>query len=319
MKAWQKVMIAFARSDGLKAFMQRSAKASALARQFVSGADISQAIATAARLRENGIAASLYFLGEYVQEPETVRMTVEQYVSAIAALGKAGLDVHISIDPTQIGYSIDPAVWEENALRLGKALAAQPRDGRNCLMLDMEDFALVEPTLAAHHRLREAGIPAGLTLDAYLHRTPGDLQFLLAGPNMVRLVKGAFAEGREHAWQRREEIDQAYLRLAGQMLSPEARSHGFYPVFATHDDRIIALVRAMAKSNGWTQGQYEFELLYGVRPALLHELRDQGERVRVYLPFGRDWWPYAIRRVGEAPRNAWFAVRALWGALTRAS
>jgi proline dehydrogenase len=182
-------------------------------------------------------------------------------------------------------------------------------------MLDMEDFFLVDPTLAMHRRLREAGVPVGQTLQAYLHRTPADLEPMLAGPNMVRLVKGAFAEGRERALSSHREIDQAYLDLSARMLSPEARSRGFYPVFGTHDDRMIARIRAIATAKGWAKGQYEFEMLYGVRTPLLHQLRDEGETLRVYLPFGRDWWPYAIRRVGEAPRNAWFAARALWNAL----
>lgn len=317
MKAWQKLMIAFARSERLKAFMQRRARASALAGQFVGGADNREAVQTARRLRDGGVRASLFYLGEYVRDAETVRATVENNIALAGALSQAGLDVHISVDPTQIGYSIDAGRWEENAWRLGQAVAGQPPTGRNCLMLDMEDFSVVQPTLAMHRRLREAGIPAALTLQAYLRRSGADLQSLLEGPNVVRLVKGAFAERRERAWQRRREIDQAYLHLAAQMLSPTARGCGFYPVFGTHDDRIIARIRVLAAANGWAQGQYEFEMLYGVRPALLHGLRDAGETVRVYLPYGRDWWPYAIRRVGETPRNALFAARALWSALTQ--
>jgi proline dehydrogenase len=323
MKIWQRGMIALACNGRLKAFMQRNATASMLAQKFVGGTDVAQAVDAARRLAQQRVQSSLYYLGEYVREADAVHENLAQTLAVVQALAGAGLGVHVSIDPTQIGYSIAPALFEQNALTIGQALgaltAARTATSRHCLMLDMEDFAMVEPTLAMRRRLAGQGIPMGQTLQAYLHRTAGDLAELLDGPNMVRLVKGAFAERPQRALQGRREIDRNYLRLASEILGDRAKKSGFYPVFGTHDDEVIREVCAIAESQGWAKGQYEFEMLYGVRTPLLHALRDQGHAVRVYLPFGRDWWPYATRRVGEAPRNALFMARAMWNALVARS
>jgi proline dehydrogenase len=178
-------------------------------------------------------------------------------------------------------------------------------------MLDMEDADYVTRTLALHHRLAAEGIPVAQTLQASLKRTAEDLAAIVERGGSVRLVKGAFADGRTHAFQSRAEIDTSYLALARAMLGAEARMRGFRPVFGTHDDALIAEIRLIARNGGWSPGSYEFEMLYGVRTELQKQLREQGEQVRLYLPFGRDWWPYAIRRVGESPRNAALLARAL--------
>lgn len=133
------------------------------------------------------------------------------------------------------------------------------------------------------------------------------------GRTAVRLVKGAFADGRDHAFQSRGDIDRHYLHLADRMLAPEARPAGFRPVFGTHDQRMIEPIRKIAGERGWPTDAFEFEMLFGVRPELQRQLRDAGHTVRLYLPFGEAWWPYAVRRVGESPRNAWLLLRALAG------
>jgi proline dehydrogenase len=305
-------MIALATNARLKAFMQRNAAASALARSFVGGVDIAEAVAAARRLGARGIRASLFHLGEYVTDPGAVAETVRQKVAIAEALGRAELDVHVSVDPTQIGHSIDPALCERNALQIGAAIARQPPNhGLNRMMLDMEDYSLVEPTLALLRRLSGERIPAAITLQAYLFRTERDVMELIRLGSSVRLVKGAFSEATKRAFRRRTDIDRNYLHLASLMLSAEARGAGFYPVFGTHDDALIQAIQTLAAERGWAKGQYEFEMLFGVRPELQSALREQGETVRVYLPFGRDWWPYAMRRVGEAPRNVVFLLRAL--------
>ncbi|MBX6321462.1 MAG: proline dehydrogenase family protein [Rhodospirillaceae bacterium] len=319
MRLWQRSMIALARSARLTAAVQRHAGASALARRFVAGADVDAACAAAARLRAEGFRASLFYLGEYVADPELVRLNVAQKIAVARALGAAGLDVHVSVDPTQIGHAIDAETAVRNALEIGRVVAGQPTGPgrRNLLMLDMEDFALVEPTLALRRRLLAAGVPTGQTLQAYLRRTGADLDAIIAdgGAGTVRLVKGAFAEGGGRAFRGRAAIRENYLRLAHRMLSREARAAGLVPVFATHDDRLTRALAAQAAAAGWEAGSFEFEMLYGVRPALQRALRDAGHTVRLYLPFGTEWWPYAARRVGESPRNALFVVRALAGAL----
>jgi proline dehydrogenase len=269
-------------------------------------------VVTAHRLRaELGISASLFYLGEYVSDPIAVDSNVEMTIAAIERLGAEELDVHVSIDPTAIGYMASEQLGAQNAERIARAVAAQPSRGRNFLMLDMEDLALVEPTLRLQERLLARGLPVGITLQARLRRTEHDLVPLLTKPLAVRLVKGAFPRGPEHDHQGRQAIASNYIRLAGLMLSAEARKDGLYPVFATHDDSLGRALIDLARLNGWLAGQHEFELLYGVRPDWQQRLRAQGEAVRVYLPFGTDWWPYAIRRVGENPRNIVLLGRTL--------
>ncbi|WP_342066495.1 proline dehydrogenase family protein [Achromobacter kerstersii] len=322
MSIFQRTTIALARSPLMGRTMRAMAARTSLARRFVGGADVDAAVQTALRLRDaHGIRASLFYLGEYVAEPVAIEHNVSQAIEACHALGAAGLDVHVSIDPTAIGFMASDALGTENARRIGAASAAAgaaadsaaPRIGgaaRNWVVLDMEDSGIRDRTCALHRDLLQAGLPAGLTLQARRRRTPEDLAWAIRQRTSLRLVKGAFPERTlDHAGRAR--IDQAYLDAAGIMLSHEARESGFYPVFGTHDDRLAGAIMTLARERGWAPDAFEFEMLYGVRPDWQLALRGLGYNVRVYLPFGADWWPYAIRRVGENPRNAWLLARSL--------
>lgn len=372
MSIFQRTTIALARSPWMGSAMRAVAARTSLARRFVGGADVAAAVQTALRLREaHGIRASLFYLGEYVADPGAIEHNVQQALDACRALGAAGLDVHVSVDPTAIGYMASDALGAENARRIGQgvreavskgrrgldaaretgggdatarlalgsayeaggvdatvrpALGAAYETGggnssapapqpsatrcRHAMVLDMEDSGIRDRTCALHRSLWEAGLPAGLTLQARRRRTPEDLAWAIRQATSLRLVKGAFPErALDHAGRAR--TDQAYLDAAGIMLSREARESGFYPVFGTHDDRLAGAIMTLARERGWAPEDFEFEMLYGVRPDWQMALRGLGYNVRVYLPFGGDWWPYAIRRVGENPRNAWLLARSL--------
>lgn len=311
MKLWQGAMIGLARSAAVTRFMQERAPTSGLAARFVAGPTVEDFAAVARRLRGRRMATSAFILGEYVSDPAKVKINVEGIKAAIAVLDGTTVDLHVSVDPSQVGYAIDDTLGEANVFALAEALAGHPGTGRKTLMLDMEDESYVERTLALHDRLRDEGLPAAVTVQAYLKRSAADIERLAADGAMVRLVKGAFVGSPATALASRPAIDAAYRRLADRLLSPEARAAGARPVFGTHDAAIVEEVRALAGRHGWRPGDYEFEMLYGVRPALQQALADDGEAVRLYLPFGRDWWPYAVRRVGESPRNAWLVVKAL--------
>ncbi|MCD0497053.1 proline dehydrogenase family protein [Achromobacter sp. MY14] len=323
MSIFQRTTIALARSPAMGRAMRAVAARTSLAQRFVGGADVDTAVRTALRLRDtHGIRASLFYLGEYVADPAAIEHNVSQAIRACGVLGAAGLDVHVSVDPTAIGYMASDALGEANARRIGQALrqAAGPGTaqavgqaagaGQNWMVLDMEDAGIRERTCALHRSLLEAGLPAGLTLQARRRRTPEDLAWAIRQHTSLRLVKGAFPErALDHAG--RDRIDHAYLDAAAIMLSREAREAGFYPVFGTHDDRLAGAIMALARERGWSPDAFEFEMLYGVRPDWQLALRGLGYNVRVYLPFGGDWWPYAIRRVGENPGNAWLLARSL--------
>jgi proline dehydrogenase len=308
---WQRAMIVLARSERAKRAAERFG-GSVLARRFVGGEGLEASVQTARRLRDElGITASLFYLGEYVSDPAVIERNIATTIEAVERLGAAGLDVHVSVDPTAIGYLTSEELGARNAERIARAIAEQARAERRWLMLDMEDLSLVEPTLRLHRSLLENGFPVGVTLQARLRRTETDLAPLLGQPTAVRLVKGAFPRGPDDDHRRRPAIAANYVRLARRMLSEHAQASGLYPVFATHDDALAKQLIELARASGWTPDQYEFELLYGVRSDWQRELRRLGQAVRVYLPFGSDWWPYAIRRVGENPRNLLLLGRTL--------
>ena len=180
-------------------------------------------------------------------------------------------------------------------------------------MLDMEDSSVVQSTLDLYFHLRRSGLPAAVTVQSYLHRTESDLAALVADGAMVRLVKGAFAEPASQAVTRREDRDEAYRKAMITLFSPQARANGVYPVLGTHDHRMVAFACHVARENGWRNDEWEVEMLLGVRSAYQRELADDGVAVRLYLPFGTEWFPYSIRRVGENPANLGFVLRSIVG------
>lgn len=303
-------MIRLARSERLAACVQDRRWLAGLAARFVGGPDVASALETARALRADGITTSLFFLGEYVRDPAVVAVTVQRLREMVTQLRVADLDAHISVDPTQIGLMADEETCEANLRDLARTVGAG-RVGHDTVMVDMEDAGTTEVTLRMHDRLRADGMPIGVTVQAYLHRTAADIHRLASAGAWVRLVKGAFAEPAALAARRRADIDQRYRQSVATLLAAPARQAGCYPSFATHDERLINEIIASAQRLGWAKDEFEFEMLYGVRPELQRQLAGQGYRVRVYLPFGVDWFPYAIRRVGESPRNLRFAVRAV--------
>ena len=312
-RLWQSTMIAMARSGRLKALMQGSRSTSAMARRFVAGQAPADGVDRALRLlNDHGIRSSLFYMGEYVDRLDLVDEAVDNKSAVASALGSAGLDIHVSVDPTQIGHQIDPGLVADHAGRIAGVIreAVGKSHGVHCLMFDMEDASLNDPTIAVHDRLQAQGYPVALTLQAYLKRTPADLAAQIGRGSRVRLVKGAFAAGADIAHTGQAEIKRHYRLLIDAMLSQEARQSGFYPIIATHDTRLHDHTIAVARRNGWEPGAYEFELLLGVREDVSRDLARRGERVRLYVPFGRDWWPHAVRRIGENPRNAWLLARA---------
>ncbi len=178
-------------------------------------------------------------------------------------------------------------------------------------MIDMEDHEVTDKSIDLCLRLRDQGIAVGITLQAYLHRTEADLIRITEQGALIRLVKGAFAEDQSIAWTRKADIDASYLRLAELLLDPARRERGVYPVFATHDDHMIEAIKPLAQANGWQPDQYEFELLLGVRPELQQALVDAGYSLRLYAPFGTEWWAYTVRRIGENPANLRFVLHAI--------
>jgi proline dehydrogenase len=308
-------MIGLARSERLKRFMQAQRGMSALARRYVGGSNPASAIATARGLSSQGIGSSFFYLGEYVTTEALVAENVAAQTEVIQLLGDTDLDVNVSIDPTQVGGTLNWALCASHIARLAtsvEAIAAD-RPGAHCIMLDMEDFAVNARTIELHDHLADGDLPVALTLQAYLRKTYTDMERQVTRGSRIRLVKGAFAAGRDLAYSTSSEIKESYRQLIDLMLSAGSRGSGFYPIFATHDEQLHAYAVTRARAQGWAQGTYEFEMLYGARPDVARRLADAGERIRLYLPFGTDWWPYAVRRIGENPANALLLAKAMLG------
>lgn len=252
MSLWQSTMIGLARSKSITGLMQGSRLMRGLAGRFVGGDSSSAAIGKSRELKGAAISTSFYYLGEYVESPAAIEENVVQLIAVIEQLGQTKLDVHISIDPTQIGYAHSDVLGEANALRLGKLISEQPAAGRlRMAMLDMEDFSVVQKTLGLRERMAEAGYPTGITIQAYLHRSGQDLRELVeAGTAAVRLVKGAFAESRDHAWTNRTDINREFLSGSAVLLSAEAKARGIYPIFATHNEEMIQAIVELAGRTG---------------------------------------------------------------------
>jgi proline dehydrogenase len=309
--AWQSLMIALARSSMLTRILQGNSRIASLSSQFLGGPNEDSALRTALALRQQGIRVSMFFLGEYTTDTTTIARTVDSLIRVLTALNLHGLDSHISVDPTQIGFAIGEELGKKNALRLGASFPEQ-RSRHSYLMLDMEDFTYVDSTIRLRSLLASRGIPAAITLQAYLYRTESDLARLLDERiPCIRLVKGAFSEAGNVALKHRNEIFKAFMRMAELMLSDKARACGLFPVFATHDENIIHSVVQLARERGYVPGDYEFELLHGVRHELQTKIVAGGEQLRIYLPYGVHWWPYTARRIGENARNLAFVYRAI--------
>lgn len=313
-RAWQTAMINLARSPTAVRFMQGNRATSFLANKYVAGQCPAQAVKVAGEmLSAYGIRSSLFYLGEYVNRLDLVAENVTNKLAVAQALEQTGFDIHVSVDPTQIGQSLDLGLARDNARRIAEEIrkVSGNRPGIHRLMFDMEDASVIDGTIALHNELKEGGLPVALTLQAYLRRSVSDMRAHISAGNRVRLVKGAFAADSDIAYTRQEDIKANFRRLVEMMFSSDAQRNGFYPIVATHDDHIHEFAIDVARRSGWKPGQYEFEMLLGVRSDVARDLARRGERVRLYLPFGRDWWSYAVRRIGENPRNAVLLARSL--------
>lgn len=277
----------------------------AVAQRFVAGDTLEDGIRAATELHQRGHTVSLDLVGEHVGTTDAADEAAHGYQEAIAALRDRHLAGGISVKPTQLGLTLDP---NEAARRLGD-IAAAAKTGGFHVTLDMEDSSTTAATVDLVTALHQQGHDhVGCAVQAYLHRTPADVEALSAAGASLRLCKGAYAEPDDVAYKGNSEVDAAYRELASYLLE-----RGTYPRFATHDHRLIGFIRREARRLGRSTDEYEFQMLYGVRPDVQDRLAALGERVCVYVPYGPAWYPYFMRRLAERPANIAFFLRALVG------
>ena len=273
------------------------------ARRFIAGERVEEALAAARALADRGIGCTLNHLGESVTALPAARAAADGYAGLVRDARDAGLACQISVKLTQLGLAVDPAACEAN---LGQVLDAA---GDGCFVrIDMEQSQWVDPTLDVFERVWRAGHRnVGVVLQSYLYRTADDLARVNALGARVRLCKGAYREPPSVAHPRKADVDASFVRLMQLLLED-----GVDPAFATHDPEMIAATRAHARALGLAPDRFEFQMLFGVRRDLQARLVDQGHRVRVYVPFGSEWFPYFMRRLGERPANVLFVLRSLF-------
>lgn len=273
-----------------------------VASRFVAGDDLTGAFAAAALLRSEGIATILDHLGENAETPAQEDAAVEDYVAALEGIRlRPDLGATISIKLTQLG--LDTSV-ERCLACVERVLDAAGPDGP-VVMIDMEASAYVDRTLAIHAALRERGRRVGIAVQSYLRRTPDDVAGLPAD-SVVRLVKGAYLESPSVAFERKADVDAAYASLCEVIL---ARGHTLH--VATHDAALVAAAESHVTQLGIGWDRVEFQMLYGIRTDLQRDLAARGRPVRVYVPYGTEWYPYFTRRLAERPANLTFFVSNL--------
>jgi proline dehydrogenase len=267
------------------------------AARFVAGETLDECVAVLRRLNEQSLHANTTLLGEGVLEPEQTDRVVAAYAEIVGRLAAEELRANVALKLTHLGLEIDEDLAYRN-------LATLLEQG-SFIRIDMEQSQFVDATLRIYRRLREAGFDnVGTVLQAYLYRTPDDLDGLLPLAPNLRLVKGAYLEPPDVAYPRKADVDAMYARLAERMLSS-----GGYTAVATHDRSLIDHVIAYADGNGIARDRFEFQMLYGVRPQLQLELVRRGYKVLVATPYGPEWYPYLMRRLGERPANLLFFLK----------
>ena len=279
-----------------------------MATRFVAGDTLEEAVAAARALNEAGLSVSLDFLGESVKTREEAEEAAEMAVRILETIAGEGIDANLSIKPTQLGLDLDEAFCRRNIeMVLQRARELGDGKGEIFVRLDMEGSDYTERTVRLVEELWEDGFQnVGTVLQSMLRRTPEDLERLSGLGSRVRLVKGAYREPPEVAYPDKADTDRTYIEGMERLLL-----EGQYPAIATHDEAIIAHARRFAWEHGISKDRFEFQMLYGVRRDLQTRLREEGYRVRVYVPFGDSWYPYLMRRLAERPANMMFMARSI--------
>jgi proline dehydrogenase len=301
------LLLALSTVPGIGAWMIRRPATRRLVRRFVAGTTPEEALAVLADLNARGLAGAITYLGENVRTPAAAEQAAQTYLHVLDEIKRRGLRALPSLKLTHLGLDLGEAVCLAHLTRV----LAEGRAVGTPVWIDMESSAYTERTLDLYARLRPAWDQVACVVQAYLRRTPADVERLIALGATVRLCKGAYREPPALAYPDKADVDRAYASLSERLLAPDALAHGVYPAFATHDERLIARVRQIVAQRRIGAARFEIQMLYGIRPDLAASLSAEGLSVRVLVPFGEDWYGYFMRRLAERPANLIFLLRHL--------
>lgn len=278
-------------------------------RRFMPGETIDDALGAAQALHGDGITTILTKLGENLTQPEEFDAVTRHYLEVLDKVAASGLDAQISIKPTQLGLDLDPSLCEHNLDRLLERAAAL----KNFVWIDMESSPYVDRTLHLFRRSRGKTSRVGVALQAYLYRTAADLESLLPLGAAIRVVKGAYLEPPDVAYPRKADVDENFYRLCTRLLAPDAIAAGTHLHIATHDVSLARRILRYIAEQRVPSSAYEFAMLYGIGRGQQLALAREGQRLRVLISYGEQWFPWYMRRLAERPANVWFVLKNLAG------
>jgi proline dehydrogenase len=311
-RAMRSTLLALSHQRALGRLATRIPVTRPMVRRFVAGETLDEVLPAIERLRDQGMRTTVDVLGESVTAEADARAAAARYLGVLDALAANGLERNVSLKPTQMGLGISPALASENV----GAIVARAIEIGAFVRIDMEDHSTTDATLDLWQAVRPVGAAegdvngradVGVVIQSALRRSDRDVEAIIEAGGRVRLCKGAYREPASVAYQDKAEVDAAYERLMLRLLRA-----GRYPAIATHDVRLIGRAIEVATAEGISKDAFEFQMLYGVRRDLQEQLAGAGWRVRVYVPFGREWYPYFMRRLAERPANVSFLLRNLW-------
>jgi proline dehydrogenase len=309
MSVMRKVLLAGSTNPWLRERASKAPFVKRSVRRFMPGERIEDALDAARGLQGQGVTTILTELGENLERPEEAEEVTQHYLDVFDKVAAAGLDAHISIKPTQLGLDLDRAQCKRNVERLLER--AEQRGNR--LWIDMESSPYVDPTIELYRHARARSSRIGIALQAYLYRTPKDLESLLPLGPVVRLVKGAYLEPASVAHPKKSVVDESFYKLCVRMMSPEAQQAGGFLHIATHDGALVNRLKEYVNEQAVPKSIYEVAMLYGIGVGLQQRLVADGERLRVLISYGEHWFPWYMRRLAERPANMWFVVKNMFG------
>lgn len=301
-RAMRATLLSLSRRSGLGRLATRLSFIRSMVARFVAGQTLGEALDALDRLRATGRRTTVDVLGESVQTEAAATAAADRYLELLDALAARGLDGNVSLKLSQMGLDLSPEFCRANVARIFEAAAATGAFVR----IDMEDHARTDATLAMWRGLRPLNAASGVVIQAALRRSATDVADLIAEQAPVRLCKGAYREPAEVAFPTKAEVDASYLELLGRLLRA-----GTSPAIATHDPRMIQAATDLVERDGLRRDGFEFQMLFGVRRDLQEQLVKAGYRVRIYVPYGREWYPYFMRRLAERPANVMFILRSV--------
>jgi proline dehydrogenase len=292
-------LLYLAHNRNLHDFVTHNHATRGISRRFVAGEELDEAIDATRVLNGRSLQVALDHLGENVSEAEQARASAQDYIRAIERIKQTGVDANISIKLTALGLDISQELCEQNV----RSILEYAQQYAIFVCIDMEGSDYTEQTVDITLRLHKQFEYVGTVIQSYLYRSKKDIEQLIAQGVRVRLVKGAYKEPREIAFQQKTEVDRNYVRLMMMLLS-----RGNFPAIATHDEPIINAACKYVRDNGIGKSAFEFQMLYGIRRDLQEKLVSQGYKVRIYVPYGSQWYPYLMRRLAERPANLVFVL-----------